>query len=124
MSHVIKLNSVKHFLFEMSITFHQTTDGENSTSVQNSGKMNLTVENSFNNNFNNCNNKIEISGNIRAIGSVGGSNVQSTVYAGPAFENPNTTGNIISCLRYHFSPSYCLFGSFTTFRKTQWSMKL
>ena len=95
----------------MSQTFHQNTHGENSTPVQNTGKMNLTVNNSRREG-----DTIEISGNVRAIGSVGGSNVRSTVYAGCDFENPNTTG--IQCLRYHFSHFYCFIGTFDELRKT------
>ena len=101
----------------MSQIFHQNTHGENSTPVQNTGKMNLTVNNSRREG-----DKIEISGNVRAIGSVGGSNVRSTVYAGRAFENPETTG--IQCLSYHFSPFYCLLGLLTSLGKTQLSGKL
>ena len=101
----------------MSQTFHQNTHGENSTPVQNTGKMNLTVNNSRREG-----DTIEISGNVRAIGSVGGSNVRSTVYAGRDFENPNTTG--IQCLRYHFSPFYCLWGFLTSLEKSTQLHKL
>ena len=59
----------------MSQTFHQTTYVEKGTPVQNTGEKSLTVDNSRREG-----DEIEIS------------NVQSTVYAGRAFKNPNTTG--------------------------------
>ena len=72
-------------------TFNQTTHGQNNTPVQNAGEMNLTV-----NNNRRDGDKIDISGNVGAIASVGGSNIRNTVYSGPALKTPTTTG--IKCL--------------------------
>ena len=74
----------------MSPTFNQTTHGEHARPVQNSGHMNLTVNND---NHPRGGDSTSI-GNVEVIGSVGGSNVQNTIYAGSgtAEKNPNTTG--------------------------------
>ena len=76
------------FIFEMSQTFNQTTHGENNTPVQNTGQMDLTVNNNHRDG-----DKIEISGKVGAIGSVGGSNIQNTLYSEPSVENTTSTGN-------------------------------
>ena len=70
----------------MSRTFNQNTRGENNTPVQNTGHMNLTV-----NNNRQDGDRILISGKVGAIGSVGGTNVKNTLYSGPMVKETTTT---------------------------------
>ena len=72
-------------------TFNQTTHGQHNTPVQSSG--NLTINND---NRPGGGDTISIGGDVGTIGSVGGSNVRSTIYAGAGAgtvaKNPTTTG--------------------------------
>ena len=68
-------------------TFSQTLHADNTTPVQNAGQMDLTV-----NNNRRYGDKIVILGKVGTLASLGGSEVQNTLYSQPPGENPTTTG--------------------------------
>ena len=68
-------------------TFNQNTHGANSTPIQNTGSMNLTVDHSQR-----SGDTISIGGNVGNIGSVGGSNIQNTINSGNTAKNRAASG--------------------------------
>ena len=75
------------FMLKMSHTFNQTMHGNNNSSMQNAGTMNHTVNNNHRDG-----DKIDISGKVGTIGSVGGSDIRNALYSQAPVENPTTTG--------------------------------
>ena len=78
---------MKDFMFKMSHTFNQTMHGNNNSSMQNAGTMNQTVNNNHRDG-----DKIDISGKVGTIGSVGGSDIRNTLNSEAPVENHTTSG--------------------------------
>merc|ERR1712110_663796 len=81
----VNVNCETVHILEMSHTFNQTTHGKYNTPVQNTGQMDLTVNNSRRSGDN-----ISIGGSVGTIGSVGGQNIQNKFSSGKAVKNPTT----------------------------------
>ena len=77
------------FILEMSHTFNQTTNGKYNTPVQNTGQMDLSVNNSRRSGDN-----ISIVGHVGMIGSVGGQDVRNNLSVLTAGVYPTPTPGI------------------------------